>query len=77
LVAICAAHNLHFACLMVTDITAHHSVLLVAGDKRVEAAIDVDHVERSPQIYDMPGVVSRKKQLFPYLSNLVGKLTPP
>lgn len=77
LVALCEAHSLHFACLMVTDITAHHSVLLVAGDKRVEAAIDVDHVERSPQIYDMPGVVSRKKQLFPYLSNLVGKLTPP
>jgi manganese-dependent inorganic pyrophosphatase len=25
----------------------------------------------------MPGVVSRKKQLFPYLSNLVSKLTPP
>ncbi|TDU66493.1 manganese-dependent inorganic pyrophosphatase [Prosthecobacter fusiformis] len=77
LVSLCAAHNLHFACLMVTDITAHHSVLLVAGDKRVETAIDVDYHERSPQIYDMPGVVSRKKQLFPYLSNLVGKLTPP
>ncbi|MEN3943498.1 putative manganese-dependent inorganic diphosphatase [Prosthecobacter sp. SYSU 5D2] len=77
LVALCEAHSLHFACLMVTDITAHHSVLLVAGDKRVETAIDVDYVERSPQIYDLPGVVSRKKQLFPYLSNLVGKLTPP
>jgi manganese-dependent inorganic pyrophosphatase len=62
---------------MVTDITAHHSVLLVAGDKRVETAIDVDYHERSPQVYEMPGVVSRKKQLFPYLSNLVSKLTPP
>lgn len=75
LVALCQAHKLHFACLMVTDITMHHSVLLVAGDKRVAAA--VDYPERSPQIFDMPGVVSRKKQLFPYLSNLVGKLTPP
>ncbi|MFM2177115.1 MAG: hypothetical protein RL015_1213 [Verrucomicrobiota bacterium] len=77
LVALCQAHSLHFACLMVTDITAHHSVLLVAGDKRVETAIDVDYHERSPQVYEMPGVVSRKKQLFPYLSNLVSKLTPP
>ncbi|SKA94083.1 manganese-dependent inorganic pyrophosphatase [Prosthecobacter debontii] len=75
--ALCEAHKLHFACLMVTDITAHHSVLLVAGDTRVESAIDVDYHKRSPQVYDMPGVVSRKKQLFPYLSNLVGKLTPP
>ncbi|HYF33758.1 MAG TPA: DHHA2 domain-containing protein, partial [Prosthecobacter sp.] len=75
LVALCEAHKLHFACLMVTDITAHHSVLLIAGDDRVAAAID--YHERSPQVFDMPGVVSRKKQLFPYLSNLVAKLTPP
>lgn len=73
--ALCQAHQLHFACLMVTDITMHHSVLLVAGDRRVAAAID--YHERSPQVYDMPGVVSRKKQLFPYLSTLVSKLTPP
>ncbi len=72
---LCKAHKLHFACLMVTDITMHHSVLLVAGDLRVAAAID--YPESSTQVYDMPGVVSRKKQLFPYLSSLVSKLTPP
>lgn len=77
LTALCAAHSLHFACLMVTDITAHHSVLLVAGDTRVEQAIDADYHQRTPQVFDLPGVVSRKKQLFPYLSSLVGKLTPP
>jgi manganese-dependent inorganic pyrophosphatase len=75
LVFLCAAHSLHFACLMVTDITSHYSVLLIAGDKRVATAID--YHERSPQVFEMPGVVSRKKQLFPYLSNLVSKLTPP
>lgn len=75
--ALCEAHHLHFACLMVTDITAHHSVLLVAGDKRVETAIHADYHEHSPLVFDLPGVVSRKKQLFPYLSSLVGKLTPP
>lgn len=77
LTALCAAHSLHFACLMVTDITAHHSVLLVAGDTRVEQAIDAGYHQRTPQVFDLPGVVSRKKQLFPYLSSLVGKLTPP
>ncbi len=75
--ALCTAHHLHFACLMVTDITAHHSVLLVAGDKRVETAIHTDYHEHSPLVFDLPGVVSRKKQLFPYLSSLVCKLTPP
>jgi manganese-dependent inorganic pyrophosphatase len=77
LTALCAAHRLNFACLMVTDITAHHSVLLVAGDARVERALAADYPTRAPQVFDLAGVVSRKKQLFPYLSSLVGKLTPP
>jgi manganese-dependent inorganic pyrophosphatase len=77
LTSLCAAHRLNFACLMVTDITAHDSVLLVAGDARVERALAADYPARAPQVFDLPGVVSRKKQLFPYLSSLVGKLTPP
>ena len=70
-----AKHSLHFACLMVTDITRHHSVLLVAGDQRVIAAID--YPQAAPHVYDMPGVVSRKKQLFPYMSHVVTKLAAP
>lgn len=70
-----AKHSLHFACLMVTDITRHHSVLLVAGDSRVIAAIDYPQVKQ--HVYDMPGVVSRKKQLFPYMSHVVTKLAAP
>ena len=68
-------HNLHFACLMVTDITRHHSVLLVAGDQRVIDAID--YPQATPHAYDMAGVVSRKKQLFPYMSHVVTKLAAP
>jgi manganese-dependent inorganic pyrophosphatase len=44
---------------------------------RVERALAADYHPRTPQVFDLPGVVSRKKQLFPYLSSLVGKLTPP
>jgi len=70
-------HGLHFACLMVTDITRHHSVLLVAGDKRIIEQVDVDHAAVRPNVFDMPGMVSRKKQLFPYMSHVVTKLSPP
>ena len=68
-------HSLHFACLMVTDITRHHSVLLVAGDQRVIDSID--YPQATPHAYDMAGVVSRKKQLFPYMSHVVTKLAAP
>jgi manganese-dependent inorganic pyrophosphatase len=73
--ALLTKHSLHFACLMVTDITRHHSVLLVAGDQRVIDSID--YPEAKEHIYDMPGVVSRKKQLFPYMSHVVTKLAAP
>jgi manganese-dependent inorganic pyrophosphatase len=73
--ALLKAHKLNFACLMVTDITENNSVLLVAGDDRIKTAID--YTKRQDDLYEMPGIVSRKKQLFPYLSNLVGQLPPP
>jgi manganese-dependent inorganic pyrophosphatase len=60
---------------MVTDITRHHSVLLVAGDQRVIDAID--YPQANEHVYDMAGVVSRKKQLFPYMSHVVTKLEAP
>lgn len=75
--ALLEKHSLHFACLMVTDITRHHSVLLVAGDKRIIAQVDADHPVLRPHVFDLPGIVSRKKQLFPYMSHVVTKLSPP
>lgn len=75
--ALLEKHNLHFACLMVTDITRHHSVLLTAGDKRIIAQVDADHAALRENVFDLPGIVSRKKQLFPYMSHVVTKLSPP
>lgn len=75
--ALLEKHSLHFACLMVTDITRHHSVLLTAGDPRIIAQVDADHAALRPNVFDLPGVVSRKKQLFPYMSHVVTKLSPP
>ena len=73
--AVCKFKNLHFACLMVTDITDHNSVLLVAGNHRVADAIEYPQLRK--HLFEMKGVVSRKKQLFPYLSRIVGKLAVP
>ncbi|MDB6138072.1 MAG: putative manganese-dependent inorganic diphosphatase, partial [Verrucomicrobiaceae bacterium] len=53
----------------------HNSVLLVAGNQRVVVAIEYPQFHK--RLFEMRGVVSRKKQLFPYLSRIVGKITAP
>ena len=73
--SVCKAKSLDFACLMVTDITDHNSVLLVAGNQRISDAIEYPSLRR--HLFEMRGVVSRKKQLFPYLSRIVSKLAAP
>ena len=69
-----AERGLHFAALMVTDITRHFSVLLVAGDPRVKDAID--YPEQAGGLFQMEGVVSRKKQLLPHLMQVLSRLEP-
>ncbi len=65
--------RLHFAGLLVTDITRHDSVFIVAGDERVAAAIEYPQLKRG--VFELKGVVSRKKQLLPYVCRLVGKMS--
>ncbi len=64
--------GLLFACLLVTDINDQTSLLLVQGDDRFLQAID--YPQRSPHIWELAGVVSRKKQLLPYLLNCLAKM---
>ncbi len=68
------AYDLHFACLMVTDIRVNHSVLLTTASSVIEAAIEYPRI--GPRLYQLDGVVSRKKQLFPYLSRLLTRVSP-
>lgn len=65
--------RLTFAALLVTDITTQNSLLLVKGDPTLIARISYRHVEQD-EIFDLPGVVSRKKQLIPYLTSLLKEL---
>lgn len=58
--------------LLVTDITQQDSLLLVAGDQSFLDLIDYPEVE--PGIYELDDVVSRKKQLLPYLTHCLQRV---
>ena len=49
----------------VTDIAAQHSYLLAAGESRLVDALPFARLNGG--VFDAPGVVSRKKQIFPAL----------
>jgi len=68
-------NQLDFSCLLVTDINQQNSLLLVSGDSEIIEAISFSHVDNQRFIFDLPGIVSRKKQLIPYLTNLLQGLT--
>lgn len=57
--------RLYFAALLVTDINTHTSLLLCQGDP--EFLHRIDFPARGPRMWELAGVVSRKKQLLPYL----------
>ncbi len=70
---LCAAERLLFACLLITDINTQNSLLLVKGDREFIARINYPHVEKD-EIFDLPGVVSRKKQLIPYIGSVLKEM---
>jgi len=57
----------YFAALFVTDVVRKTSMLLITGDASFLKAID--YPQREPGVYELEGVVSRKKQLLPYFIN--------
>ena len=71
---LCAAERLLFAGLLITDINTQNSLLLVKGDPDIIARISYPHVEKD-EIFDLPGIVSRKKQLIPYLTSLLKEMS--
>lgn len=55
-----------FSALLVTDVVTNSSALLIAGPDAFIQLIDYPAVEEN--IFNLKGVVSRKKQLLPYLT---------
>jgi len=68
-----ASKGYDFAAMLVTDINTQNSLLLVQGS--AEFARLIDFPDASEKIWRLDGIVSRKKQLLPYLTALVGRLT--
>jgi manganese-dependent inorganic pyrophosphatase len=65
--------RLSFAALLVTDINTQNSLLMVKGDGELIERITYSQVEKD-EIFDLPGIVSRKKQLIPYLTSLLREI---
>ena len=64
--------GLLFAALLVTDINTQTSLLLVRGLDAFTATID--YPQAGPNIWELAGVVSRKKQLLPYLLSCLNRM---
>jgi manganese-dependent inorganic pyrophosphatase len=62
-----AASKYHFSALLVTDVTTQNSLLLLVGDDKFVKRIDYPRLEAG--VYELRDVVSRKKQLLPYLTH--------
>lgn len=61
-----------FSALLVTDVVMQTSLLLITGTRPLLDKID--YPEREPGIYELAGVVSRKKQLLPYLTHCLERM---
>lgn len=73
LAALRESEHLLFAALLVTDINTQNSLMLVKGDGEFIRRISYAHAG-DDEIFDLPGVVSRKKQLIPYLTSLLREM---
>lgn len=62
------AEKLHFIALLVTNVVRSTSVMLAAGEAGILKRLPYERLEEG--LYDLPGLVSRKKQLLPVLMNL-------
>ena len=66
------SNGLDFACLLVTDISKNNSLLLIEGPRNIREHIS--YPQEDAHLFILNGVVSRKKQLFPYISMLLSDI---
>jgi manganese-dependent inorganic pyrophosphatase len=67
-----ASNGYEFSALLITDVVVQNSLLVVAGPPRFLRAIGYPELESG--LFDLKGIVSRKKQLLPFLSTCVAQL---
>jgi len=64
--------NLSWVLLLVTDITSEHSVLLCSSWPAAEKELAYKRLEVN--VFDLPGILSRKKQLLPEILRIIDVL---
>jgi manganese-dependent inorganic pyrophosphatase len=64
------AEGLNISFLLVTDVNSQNSLLVACGEELILSHINYPQRGKS-YIFEMPGVVSRKKQLMPYIGGLL------
>ncbi len=71
-----SSENLLFSALLVTNINTQDSLLMIQGDELIISSIKYPHQE-AHDIFELKGIVSRKKQLIPYLTAIVRQTVQP
>lgn len=66
------AKNYFFSSLLITDVNTQNSILLVCGPRKFTRLIDFP--DEDICTWKLDGVVSRKKQLLPYLATLLARV---
>lgn len=62
--------GLMFSLLFITDVNTQNSLLAVRGDHDIIEHIGYPQIDNHP-IFELQGIVSRKKQLIPYITSLL------
>ena len=65
--AYCNSRKYQFSALLVTDVNRQSSLLMMAGDNELIENIKYPRVEQG--VFELKDIVSRKKQLLPYLTH--------
>ena len=66
------SHNYFFSTLLITDVNTQNSILLVSGSESFTRLIDFP--EDGLHAWRLDGIVSRKKQLLPYLTETLARM---
>jgi len=67
----CSGKGYYLSALLVTDVVSQTSILVLAAPEAFRKLVSYPEIE--PGIYTLEGVVSRKKQLLPFLTHCLAQ----
>jgi manganese-dependent inorganic pyrophosphatase len=67
-----ASHSYRFSALLITDVNTQSSLLLLVGDEALLGQVNYPKLEAG--IFELKDIVSRKKQLLPFLTHCLDQM---